>query len=272
MDFDISSIQNAGIKEISALLAKPKMRRQSGNFVIEGEREFERALQAGIEIISVYFAPEIISKEQVEQIIDTYHISTPPPLYSVPLRLYAKIAYREGTEGIVAVAKIPVKDIDNIKLPENPLIIVLEAAEKPGNIGAILRTADAAGVDAVILCDPQADLYNPNVIRASTGGVFAENIIVLPSEELYKWLKAKNILIYTAQLQDSVLYYECDMTKGCAIVMGSEAQGLTQSWRERADKKIRIPMHGCVDSLNLSVSTAILCYEAVRQRELEVRS
>lgn len=269
MDYDITSSQNPEIKEVSALIAKPKLRRQSGNFVIEGRREFERALEAGVEILSVYHTPEIIERDRIGMIFRKYGVVTTPPLRSIPSKLYSKIAYREGTEGIVAVAKIPQKNIDEITLPKNPLIIALESAEKPGNIGAIIRTADAAGVDAIIICDPQTDLYNPNVIRASTGGVFAPNVIAVGSEEAYRWLRKNNILIYTAQIQNSAPYYQCDMTKGCALVMGSEAEGLTTYWRERADMRVHIPMYGRVDSLNLSVSTAILCYEAVRQRVME---
>lgn len=266
MEYDITSTQNQGIKEIAALIAKPKLRRQSGNFVIEGRREYERALEEGIEIISVYFVPEIIERKVLEESLNKNKSAASPIFYSIPSKVYSKIAYREGTEGVVALAKIPQKSINNIKLSDNPIIVIIESAEKPGNIGAIIRTADAAGADAVIICDPRTDLYNSNVIRASTGGVFAYNIVTSDSEETFNWLKNNNISIYTAQIQDSVPYYKCDMTTGCALVMGSEAEGLTTFWRERADMKIHIPMHGRVDSLNLSVSTAILCYEAVRQR------
>ena len=149
---------------------------------------------------------------------------------------------------------------------ENPLVVVLESVEKPGNLGAVLRSADAAGVDAVIICDPLTDLYNPNLIRSSIGGIFTVQTAAATSQEAIGWLKDRGIKIYTAQLQDSEWYYDTDMTGGTAIVMGTEATGLTDVWREAADAHIKIPMLGKLDSLNVSVSAAILMYEAVRQR------
>jgi TrmH family RNA methyltransferase len=151
---------------------------------------------------------------------------------------------------------------------DNPLVVVLEGVEKPGNLGAILRTAEAAGVDAVIVCDPLTDLYNPNLIRASIGGVFSVPTAVCPSEECIAFLKSNGIKILTAQLQDSYEYYDYDMMQATALVMGTESTGLTQQWREAADAHIRIPMLGRLDSLNVSVSAAILMYEAVRQRKV----
>ena len=150
----------------------------------------------------------------------------------------------------------------------SPLIVVLERVEKPGNLGAILRTAEAAAVDAVIVCDPLTDLYNPNLIRASIGGVFSVPVAVCTSDECIAFLKERQIKILTAQLQDSYEYYDYDMRSATAIVMGTEATGLTQQWREAADAHIRIPMLGRLDSLNVSVSAAILMYEAVRQRKV----
>ena len=147
-----------------------------------------------------------------------------------------------------------------------PLIVVVESVEKPGNLGAMLRTADASGVSAVIVCDPHTDLYNPNLIRASLGGVFTRNIAVCSSEEAITWLKGHGISILTAQLQDSELYYDTDMTRPTALVFGTEADGLTDIWRRAADAHIRIPMLGRIDSLNVSASMAVLCYEALRQR------
>jgi TrmH family RNA methyltransferase len=181
------------------------------------------------------------------------------------------MAYRESTEGIIAIAKYKEHNLSNLSIQSNrsPLIIVLERVEKPGNLGAILRTAEAAGVDAVIVCDPLTDLYNPNLIRASIGGVFSVPTVVCTSEECIGFLKANKINILTAQLQDSYEYYDYDMTAATAIVMGTESTGLTQKWREAADAHIRIPMLGRLDSLNVSVSAAILMYEAVRQRKVK---
>ena len=156
--------------------------------------------------------------------------------------------------------------LDDLNLNEHPLIVVLESVEKPGNLGAVLRSADAAGVDAVVVCDPLTDLYNPNLIRSSVGAAFTVPCVACSSEECISFLKGNNIKILTAQLQDSHLYYDTDMTCGTAIVMGTEHDGLTDQWRCAADAHIRIPMLGQIDSLNVSVSAAILIFEAVRQR------
>ena len=180
--------------------------------------------------------------------------------------MYEKIAYRGSTEGLVAVVRSKTLGLKDLKLPEKPLIVILESVEKPGNLGAVLRSADAAGADAVIICDPLTDLYNPNLIRASIGALFTVPTVAVDSVECIDFLKARGIRILTAQLQDSELYYDTDMTGGTAIVMGTEATGLTDQWRQVADAHIRIPMRGRLDSLNVSVSAAILLFEAVRQR------
>lgn len=198
--------------------------------------------------------PALQILEQAKHIVD------------VPKELYDKIAYRGGTEGIIAEVKVMERSLEDLDLPESPLIAVLEGVEKPGNLGAVLRSADAAGVDAVLICDPLTDLFNPNLIRASIGAVFTVPVVCCPSEEAIKWLKANRIRIYTAQLQDSEWYYDTDMKGATAIAIGTEATGLTDQWREAADAHIRIPMLGQLDSLNASVSAAILLFEAVRQR------
>jgi len=192
---------------------------------------------------------------------------TQTKLFEVSKEVYSKISYREGTEGVMAEVRVPQRRLEDLALPENPLVMVLESVEKPGNLGAVLRSADAAGADAVLCCDPLTDLWNPNLIRASIGAVFTVPCVACSSQEAIAWLKARGIRILTAQLQDSSLYYDCDMTAGTAIVMGTEATGLTQQWREAADAHIRIPMLGRLDSLNVSVSAAILLFEAVRQRQ-----
>ncbi len=185
---------------------------------------------------------------------------------SVAPNVYERIAYRGSTEGIVAVIRSRELALSDLQLPASPLIVVLESVEKPGNLGAVLRSADAAGADAVLVCDPLTDLWNPNLIRASVGAVFTVPCVACSSEAAIAFLRARGIRILTAQLQDSSLYYDCDMTGGTAIVMGTEATGLTPVWREAADAHIRIPMLGRLDSLNVSVSAAILLFEAVRQR------
>ena len=184
----------------------------------------------------------------------------------IPPALYDKDAYRGGTEGIIAEMEWQERSLDSLQLGPAPLIAVLESVEKPGNLGAVLRSADAAGADAIIICDPLTDLYNPNLIRASIGAVFSTQVVTASSEETIVWLKSKGIGILTAQLQDSQWYYDTDMRGGTAIVMGTEATGLSPEWRQAADAHIKIPMLGRLDSLNVSVSAAILLYEAVRQR------
>lgn len=192
----------------------------------------------------------------------------PARVFHLSKELYAKVAYRGGTEGVIAEVRWKERSLDELLTGHNaPLIMVMERVEKPGNLGAVLRSADAAGADGVILCDPLTDLYNPNLIRASIGAIFTVPVVACTSAEAIAWLKANNIRILTAQLQDSAPYYDVDMTCGTALVMGTEATGLTDAWRQAADAHILIPMLGRLDSLNVSVSAAILLYEAVRQRQ-----
>ena len=252
----VTSAQNPKIKDLLALQQKSSLRRGKSLFVVEGQREIEHALEAGFGIDTLFYCPAIA--ERFDYPADRY--------VEVPPELYAKIAYREGTEGLIAEMKARTLALEDIALGERPLVVVLEGVEKPGNLGAVLRSADAAGADAVILCDPLTDLYNPNLIRASIGAVFTTQVVCCASEDAIRWLKARGIRILTALLQDSSLYYDTPMDQGTAIVIGTEATGLTDIWREAADAHIRIPMLGRLDSLNASVSAAILLYEAVRQR------
>ena len=254
----ITSAQNPKIKRLLALQQKSSERRDSGLFVVEGQRELQHCIEAGHEIDTVFIS---------EDLPEGLPAGLPAArTYKVSREVYAKIAYRESTEGVIAEVKARHLALSDLKVGENPLIAVLESVEKPGNLGAVLRSADAAGVDAVIICDPLTDLYNPNLIRASIGGIFSVPCVACYSEEAIDWLKANKIQILTAQLQDSSLYYDTDMRRGTAIVMGTESTGLTDVWRKAADAHIRIPMLGRLDSLNVSVSAAILLYEAVRQR------
>ena len=253
----ITSAQNARIKHVVALQQKSSLRREEGLFVVEGQREISHCIACGYEVVEVYKRSQ---ESEVRREVE----------FLVSPQVYEKMAYRGSTEGIIAIAKC--KDhslsiLSPLTSHHSPLIIVLERVEKPGNLGAILRTAEAAGVDAVIVCDPLTDLYNPNLIRASIGGVFSVPVAIGTSAECITFLKEQGIRILTAQLQDSYEYYDYDMTQATAIVMGTESTGLTQQWREAADAHIRIPMLGRLDSLNVSVSAAILMYEAVRQRK-----
>ena len=280
----ITSAQNPKIKNLLLLQEKSKARREQGLFVVEGRRELEHCLEAGFTIRTLFVCPEITGASALDS-ADIYfsgrcpknQISAPSFLrhpshteasvIEIPEQLYRKVAYRESTEGIIAEVEYKSLKLEDLQLPENPLVMVLESVEKPGNLGAVLRSADAAGVDAVIFCDPLTDLYNPNLIRASIGAVFTVPTVAASSEETIAFLKARGIQILTAQLQDSSLYYDVDMRRGTALVMGTEATGLTDLWRQAASAHIRIPMLGRLDSLNVSVSAAILLFEAVRQRQ-----
>ena len=281
----ITSAQNPKIKKLLALQQKSSERRESGLFVVEGVRELQHCIEAGYEIDTLFVLPPQTGDSNGH---DPSHSVGPSHLhgckstlielqlcsdntnnariYEVSPAVYEKIAYRGSTEGVIAEVRAESRTLADLKLGDNPLIVVLESVEKPGNLGAVLRSADAAGADAVIICDPLTDLYNPNLIRASIGGIFSVPCVACSSEEAIAFFKKNGIQILTAQLQDSSLYYDYDMKKGTAIVMGTESTGLTDVWREAADAHIRIPMLGKLDSLNVSVSAAILLFEAVRQR------
>lgn len=252
----ITSSANPKFKRLIALLQKSSERRESALFTVEGVREISHCIEAGYKPDCIFFCPDIVSEETLPQ---CRH-------FALSAGLYAKAAYREGTEGAIGVFQAIEHPLSSLHLKDDPLIAVLESVEKPGNLGAVLRTCDAAGADALIICDPRTDLYNPNLIRASIGAVFTVPTAVCTTAQAITFLKSKGIRILTAQLQDSSLYYDCPMTKGTAIVMGTEATGLSDKWRQAADAHIRIPMLGKLDSLNVSVSAAILLYEAVRQR------
>ena len=256
---ELSSTGNPKIKELLLLAKKSKERRESGLFVVEGVREIRAAVMGGYRVHSIFFAPSIAGEERIEEIPARHY-------YLLTKELYSKIAYRAGTEGVVAIIEQKRAALSDIKLSPAALIVVLEGVEKPGNLGAVIRSADGVNADAVIVCDPLTDVYNPNVIRSSLGGVFTRIVCIADSEDTYKWLKEKHIQIYTAELQASEWYYNCDFTGASAIVLGSEADGLKPFWRERADRRLKIPMYGEADSLNLSVSAAVICYEALRQR------
>lgn len=254
----ISSVQNPRIKQLLLLQQKSSERRKQGVFVVEGMRELQHCQQAGYEVASVFCCEELAGTPVFGTI----------PVWKVTPRVYEKIAYRGTTEGVVAIVKNRSLSLAQLRLSSNPLLMVVERVEKPGNLGAILRSADAAKADAVIVCDPLTDLHNPNLIRSSIGAIFTVPTVACSSEECISFLQHHHIQIFTAQLQDSHLYYDVDMKKATAIVMGTEATGLTQQWRSAATSHIRIPMLGQLDSLNVSVSAAILLYEAVRQRQL----
>ena len=260
----ITSAQNPKVKELLLLQQKSSERRKTGLFVVEGRRELHHCVETGYEVGSVFCCHSLLTDIDGHEGMPSLPVST--PVYEVSEQVYEKMAYRGGTEGLMATVRMRERILDDLRLSPSPLIVVLERVEKPGNLGAVLRSADAAGVDAVMVCDPLTDLYNPNLIRSSVGAFFSVPCVACTSEACIAFLKQRGITILTAQLQDSKLYYDTDMRRGIALVMGTEATGLTTQWREAADAHIRIPMLGRVDSLNVSVSAAILLFEAVRQR------
>ena len=272
----VTSSQNRKVKTLLALQEKARLRKEMGLFVVEGRRELEHCVRAGFEIDTLFYCPEVVGLAVGCEVPLPSHgldelngiLEKAGQIIEVPRELYEKIAYRGSTEGMIAEVKVRERKLEGLEMKENPLVVVLEGVEKPGNLGAVLRSADAAGADAVLVCDPLTDLYNPNLIRASIGAVFTVPVVCCGSQEAITWLKDNHIKIYTAQLQDSSWYYDTDMKGGTAIVVGTEATGLTDAWRKAADAHIRIPMLGELDSLNASVSAAILLYEAVRQRNV----
>ncbi|MDR1682441.1 MAG: RNA methyltransferase [Candidatus Symbiothrix sp.] len=260
----ITSLQNNRIKNIQKLSAKARERKAQGLFIIEGAREITLAIAGKYVFDSIYLCPELFAGTDYPEVLQSIPNEI---IYEVSDSVFEKIAYREGSDGILALAKPKPHHLSNLQLPDNPFIIVLEAVEKPGNLGAILRTADAAGVDAVLVCDALTDMYNPNVIRSSVGCIFTVPVAVGANEKVLNFLKKQNIRTFAAELTAAQKYHETDFTISSAIIMGTEADGLTDFWLKNADQRIKIPMRGVIDSLNVSVSTAILTFEAMRQRE-----
>lgn len=259
----ISSIQNPLIKSLFQLKEKSRARKSSGQFLIEGQREISLAIKGHYELETILFYPELFSLDQVNSL-------TTKPLHIIEISkdVYQKLAHRETTEGVLAVAKAKPLSLNDLNLKtKSPLILVAEAPEKPGNIGALLRTADAANVDAVIIANPKTDIYNPNIIRSSVGCVFTNQIATGSTTEIIKFLKGLNIDIYCAELKASVNYHTQDYTKPTAIVVGTEATGLSDEWLQHSTQNIIIPMQGEIDSMNVSVAAGILIFEAKRQRQ-----
>ncbi len=260
---EISSIHNTYIKELFQLKEKSRARKKSGIFLIEGVREITLAIKGNYEIKEILFYPELISEHDINELSNDQIA-----LIAVSKDVYQKLAHRSTTEGVLAVAKSKNHAIDKITFSsENPLVLIAEAPEKPGNIGALLRTADAANVDAVIIANPKTDLYNPNIIRSSVGCIFTNQIALSSTSDIIQFLKTNNVSIYCAALQASVNYHTQDYTKPTALVVGTEATGLSQEWRDAATQNIIIPMQGEIDSMNVSVAAGILIFEAKRQRD-----
>lgn len=257
----ITSKTNPKIKNV-VRLQKSSERREQNRIIIEGRREIERAVACGFVIDTLFICNDIAGNEEQGTGITANYIE------NVTLEVFEKIAYREGSDGLLAVAIPKYADLKDFRPKKNPLIIVLETVEKPGNLGAVMRTADAAGVDAVIIADPRTDLYNPNAIRASIGTIFSVPLFACSSEECIEWLKGNDIKIFCTYLKASIDYLEADFREGSAIVMGTEATGISDIWVKAADQNLIIPMNGIADSLNVSVTTAIVVFEAIRQRRI----
>ncbi|SFJ50631.1 RNA methyltransferase, TrmH family [Myroides guanonis] len=260
----IESVQNPYIKSLVQLQEKAKARKQSNSFIIEGQREIQLAKKGGYELITILYCNEFMNNIDINQYVENH-----TEIIEISKDVYQKLAYRDTTEGIIAVAQQKTHFLDDLKLSKNPLILIAEALEKPGNIGAILRTADAAKVDAVIIANPKTELYNPNSIRSSVGCVFTNQIALDTTERVIQFLKDKGISIYSATLQDSNAYHLEDFTTPTALVVGTEATGLSSLWRQESSQNINIPMSGEIDSMNVSVAAAILVFEAKRQRNFE---
>ncbi len=255
----ITSLQNPWIKKVRVLKEKSRERKKTGLFVIEGRREVTLALKGGYAVETILLCPEILGSSDF---LPPHH-----QIIQLSKPLYERIAHRGSTEGILAITKAKEHGLQQLKLKENPLILVAEAPEKPGNVGALLRTADAANLDAVCIANPKSDLYNPNIIRSSVGCVFTTQIAAGSSEQVIRFLKQHEIKIYCAALSAAKDYISCDFRGATALIVGTESEGLQPIWLEQADQNIRIPMRGEIDSMNVSVSAAILIFEAIRQRE-----
>ena len=261
---EISSSQNPLIKEILLLQSKSKERKNRNTIVIEGQKEISIAQNAGVCFKKILFCPDIISFEEVEKIVGKQTEKT--EIFSISNAVFSKISYRETTGGLIVLAEMPNKNLADLQVTEQAVFIVLEAVEKPGNLGAICRVADAAQVSGVIICDPHTDIYNPNAIRSSLGCVFSVDVVNASFDETFDWLNRHKINSFAAELTASEFYHTLDLRGKIALVFGTEATGLTEKWIKNADKRIKIPMGGIIDSLNVTSSVAILTYEAMRQR------
>lgn len=262
MNKEISSVQNAYVKELFQLKEKSRIRKKSGLFLIEGAREIDLAIKGHYHLKTLLYCPDLSSETALAQFKNS-DVS----VISISREVYQKLAHRDTTEGLIAVAQAKSHHLNTLAFKSaQPLILVAEAPEKPGNIGALLRTADAANADAVIIANPKTDLYNPNIIRSSVGCVFTNQIAVGTTSGIISFLKQHQIAIYCAALQASKPYTSQDFTKASAIVVGTEATGLSNLWLQHATQNIIIPMQGEIDSMNVSVAAGILIFEASRQR------
>jgi TrmH family RNA methyltransferase len=260
----ISSLQNPRIKQLVKLRDR-RPRDEAGVFLVEGYREVRRALEKQVPLTELYFAPEWFLGENEAALIDQA-AAAGAKLFELTKATFAKIAYRERPDGLLAVVPQWKRALSDLVLRPEPFLLVVEAIEKPGNLGTILRSADAAGCDAVIVCDPVTDVFNPNVVRASTGVLFSVPLVVADSASVLAWLRERGIRTIATTPAAQTLYTEADLRGPLAVVMGSEQYGLSGFWLKHADLPVRIPMAGQADSLNVAMATIITLFEAVRQR------
>jgi TrmH family RNA methyltransferase len=258
----ISSTSNPRFKFLQSL-EKSKVRKAEGLCAVEGLKEIEMALEGGREISALFYTAEAEHSVLYKKLLSKFKEIE---LFVLSDDLYSKSAYRETSNGMIALVKTETLKLSELNLPEAPLLLIVSGVEKPGNIGAILRTADASALDAVICCDMPGDLFNPNTIRASLGTVFTVPVVLCETNELMSWLKQKGIRTFCTNLHKAVAYQKEDYTGPSAIVMGTEANGVSESWIQFADCNVKIPMLGHIDSMNVSVAAAIMIYEAKRQR------
>lgn len=260
----LTSPDNPKIKEVIAL-RKANYRRQAKRFVIEGYQEFKLALSSNVSLEGVYFHPEFFARDDERELLGQAQAKG-ASLFEVNERVYNKIAFGSRREGLVAIARQWKLSLADLRPCENPFLVVAEGIEKPGNLGAIIRTADAAGVDALIVSGAVTDIYNPNVVRSSLGTLFCVKVIKAEVEEALSWLKAQHLKIVCANVQGKLAYTSMDFRAPCAIVLGSEEKGISAMWKDNADEQVYIPMAGRADSLNVSVAAGLLLFEVVRQR------
>lgn len=262
---DITSLQNPRVKHIVKLREDKRQRQKDGLLLVEGCDEIQLAISAGHTPQTLLTAPELVSRPLTVSSAET-RLVEPVETLIVSRAVFEKMSYRDNPDGWLAVFPIPQTSLNDLKLSAAPLVIIAESIEKPGNLGAILRTADAAHVDALLICDPRVDAWNPNVIRASRGTVFSVPIVECDNVSALEWLKSGKMRVLAATPSAEVMYSNVDMSQPTAIAVGTEDEGLTDFWINNADVRVKIPMLGKVNSLNVSVSTALIVYEAVRQR------
>jgi len=263
----ITSLKNSRIKD-AVCLRERRGREQQGRMIVDGARPLQRALEAGVELDVIFFCQELAVSVEATQVLAI----APTELLRVSESVFDRLAFGNMSDGLVGIARPPHAVLDQIRLSQRPLIVVLEGIEKPGNMGAVIRSADATGVEAVMIANGGTDIYNPNAIRASQGAIFTLPVVLAESNDLLKWLQAHNVIIFAACIDGEATYTECSFTQGTAFVLGSEARGLTDRWRVDPVVSIRLPMHGVSDSLNVSTTAAVLLYEAVRQRSESSKS